>query len=54
MNAYTDLIEKYQKTALYRGENRNSKAKRIRLMKRKVFVIEYNMLSRNIDIDSMK
>jgi len=53
MGTFNQLIEAYQKQPLNRGENRNSKAKRIRLMKRKVFVLEYNLLSRNIDINKM-
>jgi len=54
MNAYTEMLTNYQKTPLYRGENKNSKQKRIRLLKRKIFVIEYNMIGRNNNVNDMQ
>ena len=54
MGTFSQSIETYQKTGLKRGENKQAKKKRINLLKRKLFVLEYNMIGRNININDMR
>jgi len=54
MGTYATLLNEYQNKPLNRGENKNSKKRRIRLLKRKILVLEYNLTGRDIDINQMQ